>query len=191
MRTWFSPLPAIDAAAMERAFAEMQKLTRTRIDPSGVRSPSSIRMVDARYRGQRWEITIELPSGPLDEKMWQAINERFDAAHFQAYRFSDPGAPVEIVNLRVETTARLEHPNAPPRPVTDRIASPASTREVFVNGQLKPCACYDRGALLPGDRFEGPATIDSDDSAVWVPPGFHCVVDSWSNLLIRPEERKP
>lgn len=191
VRTWFSPLPAIDAAAMERAFAEMQKLTRTRIDPSGVRSPSSIRMVDARYRGQRWEITIELPSGPLDEKMWQAINERFDAAHFQAYRFSDPGAPVEIVNLRVETTARLEHPNAPPRPVTDRIASPASTREVFVNGQLKPCACYDRGALLPGDRFEGPATIDSDDSAVWVPPGFHCVVDSWSNLLIRPEERKP
>jgi len=191
VRTWFAALPAIDAAAMERAFVEMQAHTRARIDPSGARDASSTRMVDVRYRGQRWEITIELPRGPLDEAMWRSIKERFDAAHFQAYRFSDPGAPVEIVNLRVETTAGLAHPVAAPRPVTAREPSAATRRRVLVDGRLQPCACYDRAALAPGDRLAGPATIDSDDSAAWVPPGFHCEVDAWSNLLIRPGTRRP
>lgn len=191
VRTWFSPLPAVDAAAMERAFVEMQAHTRARIDPSAARDARSTRMVDARYRGQRWEITIELPRGPLDESMWQAIKARFDAAHFQAYRFCDADAPVEIVNLRVETTAHLQHPDAAPRPVASRTPSPATTRRVLVGGRLQACACYERGVLAPGDVLEGPATIDADDSAAWVPAGFRCEVDAWSNLLIRPGTRKP
>jgi len=58
------------------------------------------RLVDARYRGQSFELTV-----PADG--WQ---ERFEAEHERRYGFRMPGEAVELVNLRVVETAAGERP---------------------------------------------------------------------------------
>lgn len=115
------------------------------------------RFVEARYRGQSYEIRI--PEGA-----------DFHAAHRRLYGYSRDAA-VEIVNAVVRVTAaqakpRFERAGAGRRPRTWR--GPRVGRE----------------GLVPGDRLRGPAVLSEDYATTWIPRGWTARVDSYLNIVI-------
>jgi N-methylhydantoinase A len=169
---------------VERRFGKLeraarQELRRERLAGSSVHAEH---WLDARYRGQAYEISI--PFSP-------AFVQRFHAEHEKAYGYSHAGRPMEIVNLRV----RLIVPSPKP-PARGRRRKSAGARDAIVkmksvwfDGKFRSTPLYDRERLSAGARIAGPAIVVEYSSTTVVPPDFVCRVDEFLNLRLSQHAR--
>ncbi len=120
-------------------------------------------LIDARYLGQAYELTIPLTN---------ALTQTFNAAHENTYGYQ-LDRPVEIVNVRLEAVGSVDKPILTRAPITPNDAQNA-----------KISAAYEREHLIPGARFSGEALIVQMDSTTVVPPEWHAEVDAYHNLIL-------
>jgi N-methylhydantoinase A len=120
------------------------------------------RFVEARYRGQSYEIRIPLGAD-------------FHEAHRRLYGFSRE-APVEIVNAVVRVTA--------PQPKPRFRAHPRPRRPETISVGGKGHLVAERTGLRPGDRVVGPAVLTEDNATTWVPRGWTAKIDKYLNMII-------
>ena len=141
--------------------------------------------VDVRYAGQAFEVPLFSPPG----SSIASLAERFDAEHKRLFTFN-LSVPQELVNIRVVALGKAANVSA------ERIAkgdgNPAAARvrdhEVWMDGQARAAAIYDRSKLRAGDVVAGPAVITEMDSTTLVHNGHIASVDVFGNLLITPEK---
>jgi N-methylhydantoinase A len=141
--------------------------------------------LDVRYVGQAYE--LNLPFSP-------DFDERFHRLHQQFYGYSNPGLPMEIVNLRVRGSGRF--PQVPvPRFSLESEDPPQDAmiqeKRVFVDGGPVSAAFYRRDRLRPGNRLRGPAIIVEYGSTTFVPADFKVHIDEWRNLVMEPAAADP
>lgn len=144
--------------------------------------------VDMRYYRQGYEIPVEIDPGLLAGNGTAMLAERFNRLHEQFYRFKMEGTATEIVNLRAIGVGTMPEPRLPEGEHDGPDASHAivDEHEVYFQGGWLPTRIYDRGQLLPGNRFEGPAIVTEFDSTTVVVAGYEAEVDRYLNLLINP-----
>jgi 5-oxoprolinase (ATP-hydrolysing) len=144
------------------------------------------RSADMRLLGQMHEIDVPLPEGPLTKESLQEISRRFDKVYEERYTHVYSGAVIEAITWRVSAEG--------PTPKLDiREASessnqrPASkgTRQAYFEDRFVVTPVYDRYALRPGDRIDGPAIIEEREATTIVPPGDVVTVDDNLNLRIK------
>lgn len=133
------------------------------------------RTVDARYRGQSYELRV-----PADR--WVTA---FHELHEARYGYRRENAHVEAVTLRVEATSpsvatpEIELPKADsPEPV------PAGHDDVAYLGQRVRASRYERPGLRAGHRFPGPAIVTEYSATTWIPTGWSAEVDARGALLV-------
>jgi N-methylhydantoinase A len=134
-------------------------------------------LLDMRYQGQSYELMI--PFTP-------DFANNFHLVHAQSYGYSEPGMPVEIVNVRVRAIGSLPRPPLPratPGP-PDPKAALIDHRPVILGGSSAQLPFYDGTALLPGHRFNGPAIVVHPDTTVLAGPGDRVSMDEYRNLII-------
>jgi N-methylhydantoinase A len=134
--------------------------------------------LDVRYRGQSYELTVRLSGDTLAD---------FHEAHRRAFGYARPGAPVEIVNVRVRATGRVEPPPLPRLPAGGPDATPAllERRPVTLGpGHTPLVPLYRAEALRAGNRFAGPALVVRADTTILVGEADEAEVDAFGNLLI-------
>jgi N-methylhydantoinase A len=134
-----------------------------------------IDMVDMRYRGQSYELSIPLTRGFIDQ---------FHKAHERRYGYSTPDKPVEIVNVRTSFFGRSKKPEFRAAPKVRGAAKPIEVAMVWMNGRRMKTAIYDRDSLGHGHVVRGPAIIGEYSSTTLVPPDFVCRVDAYRNLVM-------
>ena len=178
---------AFDAVATEQVLADLQTRADTRLDTDGVPAGQRLfqRAADMRYEKQGVELTVPMEPGAVTADALVALVERFHALHQELYTFSDPSAPVEIVNLRVEAigqTGRITLPEIDR--ATSRNPEPAGTRPAALGGPLAPTPIHRREALLAGHVIEGPAIVDQLDCTTVILSGQHAATDRLGNMLI-------
>lgn len=146
--------------------------------------------VDARYRGQNYELSILVEKSELTPAGLAELVERFHAEHKKAYGYADKTRAVEFVNFRL--TAVGELPKAPIRQFAKRTSGapePIGHREVYFAERGEPrfitTPVYQRDDLQPGDRLVGPVIIEQMDATTVLLPGQTAVVDPYLNLLIK------
>jgi N-methylhydantoinase A len=147
---------------------------------------------DLRYIGQFHEILCGMPDylhASFDADELAAI---FHTQHAAQYGHADPLAPVEIVNLRIEATGKLDTPQygedllqhaGPAGPVRRRKAVMAQG-EVAVDVPI-----YERGALASGQAVAGPAILVQRDSTTVVFEGQ--VAEAGALGVVRIREMRP
>ncbi len=150
-----------------------------------------IRSVDLRYYGQAFEINIPLPDEVLRRRDYAAFAEDFHKQHQTMYGYSDPQAPLEIIDLRstvVGTTPKP--PVAPQRDIRrERPLQPLETRQIYFEENWWTAQVYARESLHTGDHLQGPAIIEQFDTTTFIVPGFTAHVDQWGNIIgIRDKE---
>jgi N-methylhydantoinase A len=131
---------------------------------------------DMRYKGQAFELLVPWDEPPeVSEPGLDALVSRFHAMHQRRFSHSEPGGAVEIVTLRVKAIGLLPKPDDAPVPPPAR-ASRKGRRRVFDGEGWRDLAIWDRNALAPDDRIEGPAIVEE-------PFATHFIAAGWTASL--------
>jgi N-methylhydantoinase A len=147
----------------------------------GTDSGRLILSLDMRYVGQNYELPVEV-TGDLDDL--EALREAFFAAHVRSYGYADRAAPVEIVNIRAKTLARLVRGKTDPDDPQGPVAPVSVAQTWFDETAPVETPVYQRTTLPAGAELRGPAIISQFDATTLVPPGARLVVDAARNLII-------
>jgi N-methylhydantoinase A len=187
-RTLVVLIEVIEQAHVEAVFAELEARGRAVLEREGITNSAMRfeRLLDLRYVGQSYHLTVALDSGPITRAMLQAARGRFDEAHFTAYGYSESGEPCELVNVRVTAQGIVRRPGLPEiRASRSADAHKGNRRVWFESVGLVESEAFDRVLLGLGSEIEGPAVIEDQDSTTLVHPGWHCRVDRYGVLAIR------
>ena len=181
----------IDAAGLGERFSDLEAQSRAALEAQGVPASEIAieRLADLRYVGMATELTVPVPAGVIDAALVATVAENFHADHERAYGYAYRGEQlVEIVNVRVVGTGQGS--GLIVKPVDEQAGDGSSARTGGRTVYFGPrqgsqeCSIYDRGQLVPGDAFDGPAIIEQYDSTIVMPPSWQAKVDGYSNLIL-------
>lgn len=145
------------------------------------------RLLDVRYVGQSYEITLPFNSGYRDE---------FDQRHARLYGYANSRRATEVVNLRIKATGITSKPVLPRAAVSQAApARPYRVTTAWFGGRETETALYRWEDLDPGAIAPGPAVIAGGQATTVVPPGFSFQIDEFGNVVAaraaaRPRERR-
>ena len=182
---------ALDAERVNRLYREMEARGEKALLAEGM-GHSRIgfeRLVDMRYVGQSYELSIPLGEARVEDVLERMLAD-FHAEHERAYGFAAPEEPVELVTLRLTAVGRIAKPRLRELQARsgDANAARRAVRRVWFaeSGGFVDCPMYDRYRLPAGGVIEGPAIVEEMDSTTVIHPGFRGEVDRYGNLLIGP-----
>jgi N-methylhydantoinase A len=178
-----------ELSALETAWGELEQQAQAWLD--GEQVPGDARRfersADLRYEHQSFELTCRASDGTLPAGGLEELRATFHAEHRRLYAYDLPGAPIELVNLRVTAIGLLPRRASPkgrangPDPRRARVGS----RPVHFRGLgFTDTPCYARDRLAPGMTFAGPAIVDQGDATTLVAPGVRARVDLAHNILL-------
>ena len=128
-----------------------------------------VKAVDVRLIGQSYEITV-----PYSNNI-REISQLFDTAHNQAYGYSSPEAPHEIINIRVSAIVPLPKFPLAKLPQGEEVPPPSSlleVRKVYLNGKWEDVKIYQKSLLGSSNKIVGPCIIEQADTTVLVDGGW-------------------
>ena len=168
---------------------------RSQLAAEGTPSESQIFhcSLDVRHKGQINEVEVPLSGVEFSVSQVAEIDKEFHALYQQIYGkgSSFPRAKLEVVTFRVRGSA------ATPKP---RLISTETTIEIPTSAQRDPRPIFwrERGGVLqttifwgenlaPGNQINGPAVIETSDTAVVVHPGRNATIDAFGNIELTME----
>ena len=163
-----------DLSLLARLEAEMRAALEERV--AGLGEVEWLRSADVRYRGQNWNITVDVPgdAGAIDT---DAVIERFEAEHERLYGTRlEEGSPVVIRALRL-TVAGPSRGALAAAPPDVRPPSAAETTRAADFGEAhgRLDAPVVRRASIGSEPRHGPLLVDEYDTTVVVPPDWTVV----------------
>ena len=177
-----SVLKPADSLSLNELFRKSQPLVKRaqrELGDEGFRSHRTVieQLVDVRYAGQSYEITVPLRARFRDD---------FDRQHERLYGYSDPNRAAEVVNLRVVAAGITAKPRLPyvKKPPKHR-PRPAAFRAGRFDGRSRRVALYRWPDLEPGHSASGPAVITGPEASVVIPPDFQFQIDGFGNVIAR------
>ena len=162
-----------DRATIDRGFDALERNAR-QDRGGGQRAVRVERFVDARYRGQSYELTV-----PWSDDAG-SVATAVHAAHEERYGFSAADADIEIVTIRLRRVVRRAGPAA------SVAEGRAGVREATV-AEGRAGRVIDRVALAPDAGVRGPALLVEPYATTWVAPGWSGIVERHGHLVLQPE----
>src|SRR5262249_3535851 len=151
------------------AALERQATKDIRDEGFAVSQMKLIRLLAMRYRGQSFEIEVE---------MGDDVAAKFHQAHRERYGHADPQRSVEIVSVRLRAIGVTEKPTI--KRVTrfkkHKAKSERST-QVWLGERRRRVDIFDRANLESGATIIGPAIIIEYGSTTFAPAGWRITVD--------------
>jgi len=133
--------------------------------------------LDIRYKGQSYELLV-----PYTDDFTIAFHQ----AHHGLYGYSRPGAPLEIVNLRVKAVGKVDLPRLEEKPAgkNDPAKAWLGDREVVLEAEPESIPAYWGENLMAQDEIRGPALIVRPDTTILVGKKDILQVDVFGNYVI-------
>ena len=187
VRSHFADASATAWSAILALFAEMEAegsawLTGEGVAPEG---QSFRRVLDARYRGQNFEVKVAC--GGLGDDDLAEVQARFHAAHTREYGYAIPDRGIELVSARVQAIGAVpQAPHARVQGGESLDAARVARRRVYVDpatGWVE-ADVYRREALPIGVPFTGPAIVNEMSATLLLLPGQTGSVDPFGNILV-------
>jgi N-methylhydantoinase A len=148
-----------------------------------------LRRMDLRYRGQNFELAVELPGEHrFGADGIDAVVELFHEAHERVYGYRSEDAAVEVVTFRLEAAGSAAHVEVRRDEVT--ASDPAKALVEMRSTCFDPALgyvdtpVYNRALLTPGDVITGPAIVEQMDTTTVLLPSDVCRVDAYRNLIV-------
>ncbi len=184
--TVYMDLEAVALPVVQQAYEQLKQQAMTWLqDEQGYRGEYDlIYTADMRYRGQSFEIEVQLDAEWIDEGDLSAMAGAFHQQHERLYEYADPQAEVQLITLRLVIIGESPKPHFPARPETDTPPPVMRQLDVHLGGAPRSVPLYDRQHLQPGQQFPGPAVISQSDCTTCVPDGYHGRIDTYGNLIL-------
>ena len=130
-------------------------------------------LMDMRYLGQNYELSLEVKDGALDPKSLARLIKGYHRRHQAIYGYDMPAQPVEVVNLRLVVTVERRAPTHEKHKAARTTVKDAviDKRKVwFPETGFVTIPVYDRDKLPVAARISGPAIVEQMDTTTVVPP---------------------
>ena len=186
METFAARSDLVDLKAFTATFDRLIALGQRKMSADGI-APGKVmirRQADMRYKGQSYELTIDIPR---DGDPIAGAIAAFHRRHEDFYGHANRAAPVEFVNLRtihVCPSATRNGNSAPQSRAVER--KPAGRRQAYFEdcGGFVETPVHDRAALGSGDVLVGPAIIEQSDTTLVIHPRQRASVRADRSLVI-------
>lgn len=144
-----------------------------------------LRAVDLRYRGQAYELTVQLAAREITDQILAGLAARFHEEHQRVYGYRLDHHAVEIVNLRVTASSAPPPLPWPKHKTASDMPSSIGTRAVLYGGPLPAnWPVYRFTEITAGAALTGPAIIEYPGSTCVIPPGWNAIWDAWRHAHI-------
>ncbi|MDQ3616878.1 MAG: hydantoinase/oxoprolinase family protein [Actinomycetota bacterium] len=180
---------ALERKQVQASFDELTGMADVALAREGFEGQERrfVRTADVRYYGQAYEVRVDVPDGPVTDRVFSRVAGSFHDEHKRLYGYDfrdDARQEVEWVNLRVSGIGPIRKPGARKAAAgTGAHGALTGSRRVHF-GEWADAPVYDRSRLGAGDQIVGPAVLEEFSSTVPVHPGFTARVDGFGNLLI-------
>jgi N-methylhydantoinase A len=184
-----SMIPLKTPNALNRIINRLQKKAEAWFEQNHV-NPRQKRIkvsADIRYSHQSYELNLPLPGTSLNRNDILALQKKFHKIHAKTYGLSSPGESIQIVNVRLRATKLLPRHELPvyESPESPALKDTKQRRPVWIKNKKWNCPFFERSRLRRGERIEGPAVIQENESTTLVTPGWQLRMDKSGNLHIR------
>jgi len=183
-----TPLDKDAAGILDRTLEALETEAVDEISSQGI-APENItvvKKVHIRYAGTDTALSV-----PLGEP--GVVIDTFEDIHKQRFGFSAPerGYIVEAVLVEaIGASATASDSEVPAIPGVANLR-PHDTVRMYSDGEWLETPVYDREALLPGDRINGPAIIIEANATTVVEPGWQAEVTKLGHLVLRRAKPRP
>ena len=176
---------------LDSVFAIMQEQGRAEMLDQGI--PENHlhprKMLDVRYVGQSFELTIECPD--QEKRFGERVSDAFNIEHERRFGYKDPTSAIEVVNARLKMVAEGDRFQPQQKELTSKNPNKNAILgqdKVIFYGVQHTTILYDRSKLLPGNVVSGPAVVFQLDSTTIIPPDWHGAFDVYNNLILSLKE---
>jgi N-methylhydantoinase A len=176
------------SSQMEAYFELMQDKAQERLRGEPIESISFIRALDLRYRGQSYDLSVEITEERLTQPIINQAVLQFHQEHKQLYGYA-MDRPVEIVNLRLRALGRMTKPSIRLQ-TQEKETQPAlpRRRKIYLRSHgWVESTVLAREVLVSGRNVQGPAIIEGRESTIVILPRQRASVDSYGNVIIESE----
>jgi N-methylhydantoinase A len=145
------------------------------------------RTADMRYVGQGHEVSVMLPDGALGLEHLTPIANAFEETYRALYGRKGPDVPLEVINWRVVASGPRPAMNFKlSRDTANHTDTRKASRSAYFpeHGRYVDTAVYNRYALTPEMKFDGPAIVEERESTLIVGVGGHARVDERLNVIV-------
>jgi len=189
VRSAYSRLDQLDWQFANRLLDEMADEGRKVLENSGLPAGEIAyqRTADMRYVGQGHEVSVDLPNGTLGSQQLPHITAAFEDTYRKLYGRKGPEVPLEVINWRVVANGPLVEMDLKlPRSASELAQAVKGSRLAYFpeHGGYVETPVYDRYALNPGMRFEGPAIVEERESTLIVGVHGHARIDKRLNVIV-------
>ncbi len=148
--------------------------------------------IEAKYGGQLNILRFSSPRVFLhSEEDIKAVYRAFEDEYCRVYNkiSAYPQGGVDVLNLILRATVDYPKPTLPTYPAAgdkpDAGALKGERNAYWVEyGEFRPSAVYDARLLKHGNRIEGAAIIEAEDTTIVLPPPATLEVDKYHNFII-------
>ena len=193
-RTAAQPFNAMSIKQIRDEFASMEAAARRYFAGGNIgNAAAEVRFqhaLDMRYRGQEHTVTFAID---LAAAGTASILADFHRAHERAYTFSLADTDADFVSYRLKSELSTPVPRISElAQITGTTVPTAKSRCPihYPEDGLREAQVYDREALPPGAKLDGPCLIEELSSTTLVHPGQTVKVDNYGFLRIRPASRQ-
>ncbi|MCP4656028.1 MAG: hydantoinase/oxoprolinase family protein, partial [bacterium] len=142
-------------------------------------------LAEAELRYVRQYHEVSLPLEPLSD-----LKERFHAEHHRLYGYSlgEEKTPLELINLRVRamgiTDKPLQRAEEYDSPSADHAAKGTRSAWVPEESDFNQVAVFNGHRLRHGNRIQGPAIVEQQNTTLFVSAAYELVVDGLGSLAV-------
>lgn len=178
----------VDGAILSKSFADMTVDARAWLaaqTPGGAVGAEALEhWVEARYRGQTFNIAIQLPAEVIHAGDMDALRAAYLSEYERLYAHVDQQAPIEVVEMRLRIRGSLPAPGAFAPPEATAPPTPRSHRCARFDGAAVQVSVWNRRDLPAGHQLPGPCIVEQDDTTILVPPDFSLAVLPSGELIL-------
>ncbi|MGI9146205.1 MAG: hydantoinase/oxoprolinase family protein [Chloroflexota bacterium] len=192
VRTLFRPTASLDVTELMAAFGALEDQARLALRREGyARDVIVRRFADLRYTGQAYELTVDVPGGPITSQQVREMAGAFGEEHMRTYGHRAEDEPVDLVNIRVVGSApprgsRTYHPESALSISAAREHRASSARTAYFGRAVGAVETPVIGRSdLVGAARSGPLIIEEYDATCVVPPGCAASLDAHANIVIQ------
>ena len=189
VRAYKRPLVGADPVRLRALVEEMSAAGRDTLAREGVTGDAlELRAsLDLRYIGQWHELTVAVDL-PLEV---DAAEAAFHGEHDRLFGHASPGAPVEVLAVRLSALGRTEKPEIAGGPDDAEADARRGERPVWdpVERVLAPTPVWDGRKLPVASRLAGPAIVELASTTIVVPREFVLDVDAYGAFALHTGER--
>lgn len=183
-RGYLARLDRIDWDQVNALFAEMTQQATAQLLGVGAGGEISYQwQADMRYYGQGFEVTVDLPTGPLGPEHAEAVRAAFETTYRELFDRVVTNHPIEAVNWRLTASLPAQSISLAHAPI-DGPAERRSRDVVFHGFGRVSTRIFDRYALKAGDEIAGPAIFEERETSFAVGPDATVRVDEHANLIV-------